>query len=255
VIGLVLILVGTFVGTILKGANIAFLFTIPAAFLIVCVSAVGAAFMSNDMSVNKNIGKYVGKALKGKADHEATEAIGQIVHLADRARREGLLALEEECNKLEDPFLRKGLQMAIDGTDPEVVRDVMETEVEAMKHRHKEGAELMTQIGIFAPTFGIIGAVIGLIATLGHLSEPEKLGHGISAAFVATFWGVFMANGMFLPWGNRLKALSKEEAAYKQLLIEGVLAIQAGSNPRVVSEMLKGFLPPKQRVSLDEKAA
>jgi chemotaxis protein MotA len=141
--------------------------------------------------------------------------------------------------------------MAIDGTDPEVVRDVLEVEVEAMKERHKGNAAMMTQVGVFAPTFGIIGAVIGLIATMGKLDDPEHMAHGISAAFVATFWGVFMANGLFLPFGNKLKRASAEEAQYKQLIVEGILAIQAGSNPRVVGEMLKSFLPPKVRATLN----
>jgi len=252
-IGLVLILFGTFVGGIMKGVQPVYLVSIPAALLIVIVSAIGAAFLSNPMPIAKNIAKFIMKAMMPGKPHEPGQAIEQVVGFADRARREGLLSLEEECQKVEDPFLRKGLQMAIDGTDPENVREVMETEVRAMKERHKAGADFMMQIGVFAPTFGIIGAVFGLIATMSHLDDPELLAHGISAAFVATFWGVFLANGLFLPWSNKLKALSKEEVEYKNLIIEGVLSIQAGSNPRVVAEMLKGFLPPAAREGIAEE--
>jgi chemotaxis protein MotA len=257
-VGLVLLLIGTFVGGLLKGVSPVFLFTIPAALLIVILSAVGAAFISNPMAVNKNIGKLIGIAMKGGSGkhHDPAEGIAKLVQLADKARKEGLLSLEDECQKLDDPFLRKGLQMAIDGAEPDQVRDVMETEVEAMKERHKAGAELMSQIGIYGPSFGIIGAVFGLIATMAKLSDPEKMAHGIAAAFVATFWGVFMANGMFLPFAKKLKAISHHEAQQRQMLIEGVMSIQAGANPRVVEDMLLSFLPPSQRAAIqDAKAA
>jgi chemotaxis protein MotA len=111
----------------------------------------------------------------------------------------------------------------------------------------------MTQVGIFAPTFGIIGAVFGLIATMSHLDNPHLLAHGISGAFVATFWGVFMANGLFLPFANKLKSFSAHEAEHKSMLVEGIMAIQAGANPRVVEDMLLSFLPPADRLALLEE--
>lgn len=252
-VGLIILLIGIFLGAMLKGVQPVFLFTIPAAFLIVVGGAIGAAFISFPMDVNKRIGKLMGKAFKGNGETNAGEAIAQVVSFADRARREGLLALEEECNKIEDPFLRKGLQMAIDGTDPEQVREVLETEVNAMKARHKLNAAFMTQIGVYSPTFGIIGAVFGLIATMSNLEDPSKMAEGIAAAFVATFWGVFLANGLFLPFGTKLKVFSDEEVHHKTLLIEGILSIQAGANPRVVEEMLMSFLAPSEREALHEE--
>jgi chemotaxis protein MotA len=252
-IGFIMVLIGIFVGGILKGVQPAFLFSIPAALLIVIVGAVGAAFLSNPMAMNKNFGKLMGVAFKGPPAHDVTETVRHVVAFADRARREGLLSLEEECAKIEDPFLKKGLQMAIDGADPEQVREVLELEVEAMKLRHKQGAAFMTQIGVFAPTFGIIGAVFGLIATMSHMDDPEMLAHGIKAAFVATFWGVFLANGMFLPFANKLKAFSHHEAEHKTMLVEGILSIQAGANPRVVEDMLLSFLPPIERQAILEE--
>ena len=116
----------------------------------------------------------------------------------------------------------------------------------------RSGAKLVTSIGTFAPTFGIIGAVIGLIATLSHLDDPSKLGHGIAAAFIATFWGVFVANGLFLPAANKLARLSAEEVAYKELIIEGVLSIQGGANPRTVGDLLRAYLPPAEVRRLEE---
>jgi chemotaxis protein MotA len=254
-VGVVLLIVGTFVGAVLKGVSPAFLVSIPAALLIVIMSAIGAAFMSFPMSTGRNMGKLIVMAMKGRKEHDPSDEIGLVVSFAEKARREGLLALEDDCQRIEDPFFRKGLQMAIDGAEPEQVRDVMETEIHAMKNRHKSGADLMSQIGIYAPSFGIIGAVFGLIATMAELSEPDKMAKGIAAAFVATFWGVFMANGLFLPFAKKLKSMSHEEAAEKQLLVEGVISIQAGANPRVVEDMLLSFLSPVTRAAVQAERA
>jgi chemotaxis protein MotA len=252
-VGLIMCLIGIFGAVILKGISPVYLFTIPAAFLVVLVGAMGATFMSNEMADNKRIGKIIGKAFKAGNAHDPAEVVGQVVGFADRARREGLLALEEDCQKVEDEFLQKGLQMAIDGTDPEQVRDTLGLEIKAMKERHKMGAAMMTQLGVFCPSFGIIGAVLGLIATMAHMDDPELMAHGISAAFVATFWGVFFANGIFLPFGNKLKKLSEQEAHHKTLLLEGIMSIQAGANPRVVEETMLAFLPPAVRLSVMEE--
>jgi chemotaxis protein MotA len=125
-----------------------------------------------------------------------------------------------------------------------------------MKDRHKVGASWMTQAGVFAPTFGIIGAVFGLMATMAKLDQPAEVGHGIAGAFVATFWGVFLANGIFLPMANKLKQFSQEEVAHKMLIVEGIMAIQAGVSPRIVEELLKSHVPPAERESAsDNKAA
>lgn len=252
-IGLGLVLIGTFVGSTMKGVGVGAYFGVPAALLIVVVASIGATMMSNSMADVKNMGKAFLKAFKPGDLGDPGSSIDRIVEFAERARREGLLALEDQIDKVEDPFMRRGLQMAIDGGDPEMVRDVMETEVSAMRERHKVGSAFMTSIGIFAPTFGIIGAVVGLIATLSHLDDPAHLGAGIAAAFIATFWGVFMANGIFLPIGKKLQRLSAEELAHKQLIIEGVLSIQAGSNPRMLDDILTSYLAPKARLARMEE--
>ena len=254
-IGLILILVGVFVGAIMKHVNPAALFTVPAAFLIVIAASLGAAFLSNTMDVAKKLMTYVIKGIKGQKPFDLNGAIEQIVSFAERARREGLLSLESELDKIDDPFFKRGLQLAIDGGDPEVVAEVMEADIKAMQERHKAGAKYMMSIGIFSPTFGIIGAVFGLIATMAHLDDPSKLGEGIGAAFVATFWGVFMANGIFLPISNKLTAMSAEEIAFKRMITEGVLSIQAGANPRMLDDLLRSNLPPKERGSEVRKSA
>jgi chemotaxis protein MotA len=251
--GLVMIMVGVFIGSLLKGVSPVAFFVVPAAFLIVIVAAFGAAFLGATMEDVKGFMKVFMKGMKGNPKTDPNIEIDQIVAFADKARREGLLALEEDVNRVEDPFLRRGLQLAIDGADPEVVREIMEAEIRAMSERHKANAKVMTNIGIFAPTFGIIGAVVGLIATLGKLDDPEKLGHGIAAAFIATFWGVFVANGIFLPWANKLTRMSQLEVAQKRLLVDGVLNIQSGFNPRMLGDLMRSSLPPSMRPADDEE--
>jgi chemotaxis protein MotA len=242
--GLVLVIIGVFAGSTMKGVSPVTFFSVPAAFLIVVVASLGAAMMGSHIRDVKSLGRILVKAFKPGRQKEPGDAIDVIVSFAEQARREGLLSLEDKVNDVDDPFLRRGLQMAIDGVDSETVRDTMEIEIRAMRERHKAGAKLMTNIGIYCPTFGIIGAVVGLIATLSHLDDPSKLGHGIAAAFVATFWGVFLANGVFLPVGNKLGRFSAEEVAYKELVVEGVLSIQSGANPRMVGDLLRSYLPP-----------
>jgi chemotaxis protein MotA len=246
-IGLAMAFVGVFVGAIMKGADIVALFTNIPAILIVFIGALGATFIGAPFSEGSAIGKYIGKAVKGNVENPPKDTIEKIVHLTNRARAEGLLALEEEAKSIEDPFLKKGIQLAVDGTDPEALKKTLRAEVSAMKERHKAGQTFLTNAGVFAPTFGIIGAVFGLMATMAHLDDPAAIGHGISAAFVATFWGVFLANALFLPMANKLKRLSGEEVEHMELVIEGVMAMQAGTSPRVVEEILMSRVPPAER--------
>lgn len=248
-IGFVLICVGVFGGNVMEGGNPIHLFTHPAPIMIVVLSALGATMMSFKMADATASIKWALKvALPGKsADMGATAAT--LVDLAGVARKEGVLALEKSIAGIDDAFLSRALSMAVDGTDAEVIRDVLDADIAARKQRHKAGAKFFTTAGIFAPTFGIIGAVLGLIHTLGALDDPAGVGTGIAAAFVATFWGVFAANGIFLPMGNKLTRLSETEVAHDELVIEGVLAIQAGNPPRLVGEMLNSYLPPSARTT------
>ena len=252
-LGLALVFIGVFLGGTMDGVTPDTMFTTPAAFLIVLVGALGATFLSGEMNDAKSFMKIFLKGIKGQKLRDTGELIDQIVAFAEQARREGLLALEEQARSIEDPFFRRGLQLAIDGADPDVVAEVMEAEVKAMTNRHKQGAKAVTAIGIFAPTFGIIGAVFGLIHTMHLLDSPSELGEGIAGAFTATFWGVFASNGIFLPLGNKLTVMSGQEVAQKRLVIEGVLSIQSGANPRLLDDMLRSSLPPSQRAAADEK--
>jgi chemotaxis protein MotA len=246
-VGLVLVLIGVFFGMIMKGADPVAMFTNVAALLIVILSSMGATIMSNPMSVTSSAMKALLKVFLPGPPPDMGATIEKITALADQARREGLLSLEEEAKRIDDPFLQKGLRMAVDGVESAQVKQTMLSDVKAMKDRHKIVAGWFTSVGVFAPSFGIIGAVVGLIAVMGKLDNPAAMGHGIGAAFVATFWGVFMANGMFLPWAAKLKALSAIEVAHKLLVVEGVIAVQQGSSPRTVLEQLNTHVPPSQR--------
>jgi chemotaxis protein MotA len=249
VVGFVLVLIGIFVGAIMKHVSPAFLVSIPAALLIVIVASAGATMMSFNFADTAGVIKAIMKSFLPGAPIDKPKVVKVIVEFATKARRDGLLSLESDLAKIEDPFLKKGLQMAIDGVDPDAVEAVLKTDVKAMKARHKVGSAWCTAMGIFAPTFGIIGAVFGLIAAMKMLADPNALAGGIAAAFVATFWGVFLANGVMLPIGNKLKRMSEDEAQYREMLTEAVLAIQAGQNPRVVEETLMCYLSPAEQAA------
>jgi chemotaxis protein MotA len=214
-------------------------------------------------------GGTFGAAMAGGILKDATGFIGQfkkaltakptapgplvdaVVKMAERARREGLLALEDAAKEVEHPFLRRGLMLAIDGTDPEELNEILHGEVEAKRKADHAGAKIFADMGGYAPTIGIIGTVLGLVHVLENLSEPAELGHLIAGAFVATLWGVLTANVVWLPIGNRLKRLSELECAQMELAIEGIMSIQAGANPRLVAQRLKSLLPPEA----EQKAA
>jgi chemotaxis protein MotA len=253
-VGLLVALVGVFVGAITHGVSPVFLLTNVTAILIVIVGALGATMASFDMPTTAGVFKAIMSVLLPKKDYDQEATVRQLVGFARTARSEGLLALEAQMSSIEDQFLRRALQLAIDGSDPEAVADVMKSELKAMKARHKRSSDWCQQMGIFAPTFGIIGAVIGLIATLGHLDKPEELGIGISSAFVATFWGVFISNGVMLPLSAKMKNLSALEVMFREMVMDGVLAIQAGHNPRVVEEQLLSFLPTSVRANWAENS-
>jgi len=245
-VGLIVALACVMLGAITHHVDPVFLVSNVTALLIVLGGALGATMASYELPATTGVFKAIMKALLPKPLPSGVDSIKTLVEFAKKARQEGLLSLESQINTLEDAFMRRGLQLAIDGSDPEAVAQVMRTDIKAMKARHKVAADWCQSYGIFAPTFGIIGAVIGLIATLGELDEPEKLGAGIAAAFVATFLGVFMANGVMLPLNARMKRLSTQEVQAREMVMEGVLAIQGGQNPRVIEETLMSYLSPSE---------
>lgn len=246
VIGLVVVFVGIIGGNVLEGGNPAALFNVPG-MMIVIVGTIGATMISQPLSTLIALPKALITAFLGAKAHDPVASVDLFVNMSDRARREGLLALEGDVDKIHDPFTRKGVQLMIDGTDPELLREIMEIEADAMKERHSHNYEVLEFMGGIAPTIGVLGAVMGLMGVMGHLDEPEHIGPGIATAFVATFYGVFSANALFLPLGKKLHNNAKHEQSYLRLVIEGLMSIQSGDNPRIVREKLDGFLTPAQR--------
>jgi chemotaxis protein MotA len=185
-----------------------------------------------------------------KPDMDST--VSTIVGLAERARREGLLSLEDALRTVEDEFLKSGLQAAIDGTDPDDLRDILEDRIASKRAQDRTTAKYFTSMGGYAPTIGIIGTVVSLVTVLSNLSNPEELGEMIASAFVATLWGLLSANLIWLPFGARITRASQIEITHMELSLEGLLAIQAGANPRMVGQRLRSLMPPGES---KEKAA
>lgn len=239
-----------FLAVLMEGGNPASLLNVPA-FLIVVGGTLAVTAASTSMEQLKSVPTLYRIAFKGSTlDHAA--AVSGLVALAEKARREGLLALENDLQKLDDPYARKGLQLVVDGADSELVQAIMRSEIEAMAERHAAKAEVFTAAGGFAPTLGILGTVMSLVHVLENLSSPSSLGHSIAGAFLATLYGVGSANLVYLPVANKLKELSAEELSYREMVLEAVLSIQAGDNPRLLAEKLEAFLPPAKRRSAEE---
>lgn len=173
--------------------------------------------------------------------------IKQIVALAETARRDGLLALESKIAEIENPLVKTGIQMAVDGSTPDVVEQVLRTDGEAMAVRHREGKAIMDQMGRFAPAYGMIGTLLGLIMMLADMSDPSKLGAGMAVALITTLYGAIMANVFFCPFAEKLGLLSRGEIVAIEMAIRGVIAIQSGESPRAIEQKLRTFLPPKMR--------
>ena len=244
-IGLVGAWVFILVGMIMKGGSVGGIIS-PPAFIMVVGGTMCVLIASFGMKETISMIKLTMLSLKERADNRP-EIIRTLVGYSEKARREGLLVLEEDAKNADDPFLRKGVRLVVDGTDPELVKDILETELDAMEERHHKNQDMFKQGGAFAPTIGILATVLSLVSVLQHLDEPDTLGAHIAAAFLATFYGVAMANIVFLPIANALKKTTTLEASERMLIIEGVLSIQSGDNPRILAEKLWSFLPPEAR--------
>lgn len=243
-IGIILAFTVIAVANMLEGGDPTAMFLLPP-MLLVFGATLAITVAGGTVADAKHALVSLKRAFTGKAASSA-DLVPVVVSLAERARREGLLALEDSLRDIDDPFLVKGMTLAIDGTDPDEVREIMEAELYAKKAQDKHAAKFFGDAGAYAPTIGIVGTVMGLVHVLENLATPEKLGHLIGAAFLATLWGVFSANVLWLPISSRLKRLSELEANRMEVAIEGVAAIQAGSNPRVIAQKLTSLLPVGQ---------
>ena len=186
-------------------------------------------------------------------EEDPIQMIDMLVTFSEKARREGLLALEDDIDEVQDEFLKKGIQLVVDGTDPELVKNIMITDMNNIETRHLEGAAFFELGSTIAPAFGMIGTLIGLILMLSNLDDKDSLGTGMAAALITTMYGSVMANWFFIPITNKLLAANSEEIRMKEIMIEGTLSIQSGDNPRVVKDKLVSFLSPNQRGDIKEE--
>lgn len=239
---------------LLDGGSPLELISHPAAILLTFGGSIMATTITTNIKTTLMFPKLVMLAFTtNKMD--VASSIEILVKMADKARREGLLALEDDTKKIDDPFLQKGIMMVVDGIDPAQVRVIMETNIEQMRARHRAGYGFFSSAGGFSPTFGIIGTVMGLISVLKQLDDPNALAKSIAAAFLATLWGLLCANIIFLPISGKLKVKSEEETHFRYMQLEGILSIQAGENPRIVREKLGAYLHSRQTKTGEDKPA
>ncbi|MCY0888110.1 MAG: flagellar motor protein [Alicyclobacillaceae bacterium] len=252
-VGVIVAIAGLVGGFTLDGGSITALLQ-PTAALIVFGGTIGATLTSSSLKTFLGVGKYLKISLFSKSV-DFLDVIDQLVGLATIARREGILALEERIENFPDEFLKGGVRLVVDGVDPELVKSMMETELSYVEQRHEAGAKMFESAGGFAPTMGIIGTVMGLIHVLGNLSSVATLGPQIATAFTATLYGVASANVLWLPIANKLKERNAAEMLLREIMLEGVLSIQAGENPTILGQKLRAFLAPTARTAKGKTGA
>ncbi len=216
--------------------------------LIVVGGTIGATMINYPLKDVLSVVKIV-KNVFFASIPSTSELIPKFIDFAGKCRREGVLALEGELKNVDDPFLVKGLQLTIDGMEPESIRDLLETEIDFIRDRHQFGAEIFNTMGSFAPAMGMIGTLIGLVQMLQSMDDPSTIGPAMAVALLTTFYGAIMANLIFIPMAGKLKTRSKEEVLVKEMIVNGVIALAVGENPRIVEQKLNAFLPPSERKS------
>ena len=245
VIGIILAIGALVGGQLLEGGHLGSIVQLTAA-VIVIGGTVGAVMVNYPMAIFlKALANS--KMIFFNVHVDSRAMIAQIVKLATLSRKQGLLALEDKLKTLTDPFLKKGLQLVIDGTEAKAIREILEIEVEQFEDENNLSGKVYESLGGFAPTIGILGAVLGLIHVMENLADPSKLGAGIAVAFVATIYGVGSANLLFLPMGGKIKLKTRELVLARQLIIEGLVSLAQAENPKMIEEKLSGYLPESQR--------
>ncbi|MBM7701185.1 flagellar motor protein MotP [Metabacillus iocasae] len=248
-IGLIIGMVMVIFGIVSSGGLAGFMaFVSISSLLIVIGGVLGALFISFPMSDLKSVFK-VGRQAFHTDEQDLKGLIETFVSLAEKARREGLLALEAEMEAIEDPFIKKGVLLAIDGVEPEVINDIMTAEIIAMEDRHAKGRNIFEKAAEFAPAWGMIGTLIGLVLMLKNLNDPSTLGPNMAIALLTTLYGSLMANLFFQPTAAKLAIKSEKEVFLKQIVIEGVIGVQGGQNPKILEEKLSAFLPINERIA------
>ncbi|WP_117170614.1 flagellar motor protein MotP [Paraliobacillus sediminis] len=239
-------------GIISSGGTSGFVSFIQVASIIIVLGGLVAALLIN---FNLDQIKLTGSVLKetfNRNEQNLGDLIQLFERLSERARREGLLALENELESVDDPFIKKGVLLAIDGIEPEVINDIMNAEITAMEDRHLKGRIILEKAGEYAPAWGMIGTLIGLVLMLNNLTDPTTLGPNMAVALLTTFYGSVLANLVFIPMAGKLEIKTDEEIFMKQIVIEGVIGVQSGQNPRILKEKLSAFLSENMKKKQEE---
>jgi chemotaxis protein MotA len=244
---------GLILGSILIGAAPITAFIDYPSMMVVLGGSAAAAMICFPLKNILGLPMVIKKVFLTKAVN-VRELIDQLVSLAEVARRDGLLALESRLEEVPNAFIRLGIQMAVDGTRPEVIEDIMRTEVDAVATRHRDGRSIVDQLGRFAPAYGMIGTLMGLIMMLSNMSDPSSIGAGMAVALITTLYGAIASNVVFIPFAEKLGFYNKQELLTLEIVIRGIMAIQSGENPRVVEQKLSTFLPPKLRAAAAKAA-
>jgi len=240
ILGLVLALCAVLIGAVLKGAGVMALVS-AAAFMIVVVGTIAAILVQTPLPVMRRALSIFSWVIRPPA-RDGNALIHKIVEWSNTARKQGLLGLEPMIDRESDPFVRKALQLLVDGSEPDAISSVMNVELHVREHADITAAKVFEGMGVYSPTLGIIGAVLGLMAVMQNLADPTKLGHGIAAAFTATVYGIGLANLFFLPVSAKLKVIIQRQSQMREMVIDGMLSIAQGENPRAIESKLQGFL-------------
>lgn len=244
IIGVVLGFFAIIFGFVLEGGHVGSLFGISPA-VIVILGTLGATVVGIPLQEIKKLPQWLKIAFTNQS-FGVEKAYYTLVHFAEKARQEGLLSLEQELETIEDKFTKQGMQLVIDGTDPEITRNILESNIAVLENRHKIGISFFEAAGGYSPTLGIIGTVMGLVHVLGNLTDAEALSASIASAFIATLYGVCLANLVYLPIATKLKIKNQMEVQTMEMILDGIISIQSGENPAILKEKLKthlGYIP------------
>lgn len=239
IIGVVLL-----IGSIMMGSELGTFWDLPSV-MIVLGGTVASIMINFSLPQLRKVGSLLKIAFTSQ-ESNPNEVIELLVSFAESSRREGLLALEEKIQDLDEEFLKKGIQLVVDGTDAELIRSILQIELAFLEERHQAGQNMFDQAASYAPAYGMLGTLIGLIAMLVDLDDPNAIGAGMATALITTLYGVLLSNLIFLPIAGKLRDKSADEILLKEVMIEGILSIQAGENPRIVEEKLRAFIPANQ---------
>ncbi|WP_182201109.1 flagellar motor protein MotP [Paraliobacillus salinarum] len=240
-------------GIVSSGGTSGFVSFVQVSSVVIVLGGLAAALLINfNMEQIKLTGRVVKEAFN-QNQHDIPTLIELFERLSERARREGLLALENELDNVDDPFIKKGVLLAVDGIEPEVINDIMNAEINAMEDRHQKGRTIIEKAGEYAPAWGMVGTLIGLVLMLNNLTDPATLGPNMAVALLTTFYGSLLANLVFIPMAGKLELKTDEEIFIKQIVIEGVIGVQSGQNPRILKEKLSAFLSEDMKRKQEEE--